>query len=189
MFYCQKSALFILLLTTACTSNQNNNIMTTNTPSAKVIDWQGHRGARGILPENTIPSFIKALEYDIKTLELDVVVSKDKQIIVSHEPWFSEHICTKPNGEPVTEAEAKSLNIYQLTYEEIKTYDCGMRGHVRFAEQQPMKVFKPSFMEMVSNVELHCKKNNRPLPIITWKSKQNRNITMSTPRHQKNSSV
>jgi glycerophosphoryl diester phosphodiesterase len=164
MFYCQKSALFILLLTTACTSNQNNNIMTTNTPSAKVIDWQGHRGARGILPENTIPSFIKALEYDIKTLELDVVVSKDKQIIVSHEPWFSEHICTKPNGEPVTEAEAKSLNIYQLTYEEIKTYDCGMRGHVRFAEQQPMKVFKPSFMEMVSNVELHCKKNNRTLP-------------------------
>jgi glycerophosphoryl diester phosphodiesterase len=167
MHFFQKLLLFFFLSATACTSDQNHNNMSTKTSEQSTtikIDWQGHRGARGLLPENTIPSFIKALEYDIKTLELDVVVSKDKQIIVSHEPWFSEHICTKPNGEPVTEAEAKSLNIYQLTYEEIKTYDCGMRGNVRFEEQQPMKVFKPSFMEMVSNVELYCKQNNRTLP-------------------------
>lgn len=139
------------------TDNKNNT-------TTKEVDYQGHRGARGLLPENTIPSFIKALEYDVKTLELDVAVSKDNQIIVSHEPWFSHHICTKPNGKAVTEEEEKSLKIYEMTYEEIKKYDCGMRGNARFEEQTPMKVFKPSFMEMVSNVELHCKQQNRIAP-------------------------
>ena len=59
-------------------TNKQNNI--------KQIDWQGHRGARGLLPENSIPSFLRALEYEIQTLELDVAVSKDNKIIVTHEP-------------------------------------------------------------------------------------------------------
>lgn len=163
----QKLTLILLLASLGCTSPENTNNMNTNTndkTNTKKIDWQGHRGARGLLPENTIPSFIKALEYDVSTLELDVAVSKDKQVIVSHEPWFGAHICTKPNGEPVTEEEEKSLKIYEMTYEEIKKYDCGSRGNERFEEQVPMKVFKPSFMEMVSNVDLYCKRNNRALP-------------------------
>ena len=134
-------------------------------PVPEGFDWQGHRGARGLLPENTIPAFIKALEFEkVKTLELDVAVSKDRQIIVSHEPWFSEKICLQPDGTPVTEEMAKELKIYEMTYEEIKQYDCGSRGNERFPDQQAMRVSKPSLMDMVSNVELHCEKNKLPRP-------------------------
>jgi len=134
-------------------TNTNTRPMTTN----KNIDWQGHRGARGLMPENTIPAFIEALKY-VRTLELDVCISKDKQVIVSHEPWFSAILTTKPDGQPVTEEEEKDLQIYQMTYEEIKRYDVGSRIHPRFPDQQLTKAHKPSFMEMVSNVELYCEK-------------------------------
>ena len=126
------------------------------------VDWQGHRGARGILPENSIPSFLKALEYPITTLELDVVVSKDKKIIVSHDPIFNHKICDKPDGTPVGEKE--EILLYELTYEEIKAYDCGSRGNERFKEQTPMKVHKPSLADMVKAVEKYCDENNRERP-------------------------
>ena len=159
----------ILLFNFSCEQNVEqtktiNSSMEKKYADKDGFDWQGHRGARGLLPENTIPSFIKALEYDVKTLELDIVVSKDKQIIVSHEPWFNHAICNKPDGTPVKEAEEKDLKIYELTYEEIKAYDCGSRGNERFPDQKPMKVFKPSFMEMVANVDLYCEQNNIPKP-------------------------
>ena len=158
----------ILLLFSCQTENSNSKMDTkkNTTNPTEDYDWQGHRGARGLLPENTIPSFIKALEYNVKTLELDVAVSKDKQIIVTHEPWFNHKICDKPDGTPVTEAEEKSLRIYEMTYEEIKQYDCGSRGNERFPDQKPMKVFKPSFMEMVGNVDLYCQQNNLRKPLF-----------------------
>ncbi|MEM1320849.1 MAG: glycerophosphodiester phosphodiesterase family protein [Bacteroidota bacterium] len=129
----------------------------------KPIDWQGHRGARGILPENTIPAFIKALEY-VTTLELDLAVSQDGRTIVSHEPWMSSHICQPPDGRNVEEAEQMELLIYKMDYETIKQYDCGSRGNERFEEQQKMATYKPSLMDMVSNVELHCEKNSQTRP-------------------------
>ncbi len=132
--------------------------------SSKIFSWQGHRGARGLAPENTIPAFIKALEYNVHTLELDVVVSKDKKIIVSHEPYFSHVISTKPNGEPVTKKEEKTLIVYEMDYKEIKQYDCGIRGHKKFPNQIPEPVYKPSFKDMVKAVDKHCRKNKLPKP-------------------------
>lgn len=131
----------------------------------KAFDWQGHRGCRGLLPENSIPAFLKALEFPaITTLELDLAVSKDHELIISHEPWMSESICTKPDGTPVQKAEAMSLKIMALTYEEIKKYDSGSRGNARFPEQVKMKVHKPSLEDMVAAVREYCKMHDRPLP-------------------------
>jgi glycerophosphoryl diester phosphodiesterase len=128
------------------------------------FDWQGHRGARGLMPENTIPAFVRALQYPVQTLELDVAVSKDSQMIVSHEPFMSAEICSKPDGSPVLPDEAEKLLIYNMTYNEIKQYDCGKRPHPRFPDQQKMAVSKPSLMDMVSNVELYCQNNHRIKP-------------------------
>jgi glycerol-3-phosphate dehydrogenase len=58
------------------------------------IDIQGHRGARGLFPENTITSFIEAVKLGVDTLEMDVVISKDMQVVVSHEAWMNEIFCT-----------------------------------------------------------------------------------------------
>ncbi len=128
------------------------------------FDWQGHRGCRGLLPENSIPAFLKALEYPVTTLELDLAVSKDRQLIISHDPWMHEGICSKPNGDPVTKSEAKQLKLFEMTYEEIMGYDCGSRGNPRFPQQQPMRVFKPGFRDMVEAVKEGALARSRPMP-------------------------
>lgn len=128
------------------------------------FDWQGHRGCRGLMPENSIPAFLKALEFPISTLELDLAVSKDDVLIVSHEPWMSHQICSKPNGSPIDSQEAMKLRIRDLTYDEIKKYDCGSRGNKRFPAQIKMAVHKPSLANVVMEVKTYCEKNNRPLP-------------------------
>ena len=69
------------------------------------IDIQGHRGCRGLLPENALPAFKKAIELGVHTLEMDVVISKDNKVIVSHEPFMSRRICLKPSGEEIPESE------------------------------------------------------------------------------------
>jgi glycerophosphoryl diester phosphodiesterase len=129
------------------------------------FDWQGHRGARGLLPENTIPAFLKALDLGVTTLELDLAVSADSQLIVSHEPWLSHEICSRPDGKPVaSKKEADSLKIWHLTAAEIAQYDCGSRGNKRFAEQQAMATHKPTLTEMVEAVKKYCGEKKRPLP-------------------------
>jgi glycerophosphoryl diester phosphodiesterase len=132
---------------------------------ATTFDWQGHRGARGLMPENTIPAFLKALEYpEVSTIELDLAVSKDQVLIVSHEPWMSHHICSHANGEAVQEKEADSLLLYEMDYQLIQSFDCGSRGNERFPGQQAMKVHKPSLEDAVNAIEAYCQKQNR-LPV------------------------
>lgn len=135
------------------------------TPEKKAFDWQGHRGARGLVPENTISAFIKALEFpDITTLELDVVISKDSMVVVSHEPWMSHTICSKPNGQPVTESEEKKFNIFEMNYSQIKRFDCGSRGNEKFPAQEKIKAYKPLLNDVVYAVERYCQANGRALP-------------------------
>ena len=85
------------------------------------FDLQGHRGARGLKPENTIPAFISALDWGVTTLELDVVITKDKQVLVSHEPYMAPGICFNSKGSSF--ANEKEFNIYQLTYSEVQQFD------------------------------------------------------------------
>lgn len=142
------------------------------------IDWQGHRGCRGLSPENTITAFLEALEYpQISTLELDVVVSADEQIVVSHEAWMNAEIMTSPDGKPLTEELGKSYNLYKMRYDEIKKFDCGKRGHPRFKEQKAKAEYKPLLSEVVEEVKKYCEKHNRPFP--------NFNIELKTEGEEK----
>lgn len=117
------------------------------------LDIEGHRGCRGLMPENTIPAMIKALDIGVTTLEMDASITKDKQVIVSHEPFFNHEISTKPDGTLVTEAEEKNLNVYQMTYEEISKWDVGSRPHPRFPHQAKLKVHKPRLADLIDSVE------------------------------------
>ena len=128
------------------------------------LDRQGHRGTRGLMPENTIPAMKKALDLGVQTLELDVVISKDNQVVVSHDAYMSADITTKPDGTPVTTAEQKSINLYQLTYAQIRTYDVGSRPHPQFAQQQKFRTYKPLLTELIDSVEAYAKVKNLPLP-------------------------
>ena len=119
----------------------------------KGFDWQGHRGCRGLMPENSLPAFLRAIEIpEVVTLELDLAVSKDKQLIVSHEPWFNPAICLQPNGDSIASKDAEKFLIYQYTADEIRGFDCGSLGNTRFPKQEKMKTFKPVFRDLVEQV-------------------------------------
>jgi glycerophosphoryl diester phosphodiesterase len=154
---------FSLIGLAACSAPPTQDDM--DASQAKPFDWQGHRGARGLLPENTVPAFLKALEYpQVKTLELDLAVSQDSQLVVSHEPWMSHHICSHPDGRPVTEAEEDELLIFQMPYDSVRQYDCGSRGNARFPQQQAQPAYKPLLREVVQEAEAFAKQQERALP-------------------------
>jgi len=140
---------------------QNNTMPPKPLPT---FDWQGHRGARGLVPENTVPAFIKALELNMRTLEMDAAISQDGQVIISHEPWFSHEISTTPDGKEVTDEMEKNYLIHQMTTKDLQAFDVGSRGNARFPEQQKMKIHKPTLAEVVAAVNDYCKKNNQEIP-------------------------
>ncbi len=129
----------------------------------EAFDWQGHRGARGLLPENTIPAFIKALELGMTTLELDLAVSADSQLVVSHEPWLSPQICRKADGTPLEGPHAR-WNIFAMPAAALDSFDCGSHGHPAFPTQQPYPATKPLFDSVVFAVRQWCAARHRPLP-------------------------
>jgi len=128
------------------------------------FDRQGHRGCRGLMPENTVAAMKKALDVGVETLELDVVISKDKQVVVSHDTYMASSISSKPDGTPVTAAEEKSINLYQLSYADIKKFDVGTKPHAQFNEQQKMAAYKPLLAELIDSVEAYAKAKKLPLP-------------------------
>ncbi len=124
----------------------------------------GHRGCRGYLPENTIPAFFKAIDMGCHFLEMDVVVTKDKEILVSHEPWLNHEICLAPDGAMLSPENEKNYNLYDMTYAQIKQIDCGSIGHPRFPLQQPMRTYKPSLRDMIDAMEWYTQQHGL-LPI------------------------
>ena len=145
------------------------------------FEIQGHRGSRGLMPENTIPAFKKAIDLGVHTLELDVIISKDKKVVVSHDPFFNPNCTTDPSGKFITK-ENKG-NLYQLTYEEIKKYDVGLRGNKDFPEQQKMTVYKPLLEDMIRESEKYAKaKGVKPLKYNIEIKSEEKEYDISQPK-------
>ena len=117
------------------------------------LDLQGHRGMRGLFPENSILGFLKALELGVNTLELDIVMSGDTQLVVSHEPFISSAICQYPGGRQIPKKTEKELNMYHMTYNEIKVFDCGSLFNNDFLLQEKSRISKPLLTEVLDTVE------------------------------------
>nr|MBK9650089.1 glycerophosphodiester phosphodiesterase [Bacteroidota bacterium] len=129
------------------------------------ITVHGHRGARGYLPENTIESFLLAIDMGATAIEMDVVISADNRVVVPHEPWMHHAICTKPEGTFVGLEEEKSLNLFKMNYNQIAEFDCGKRGNVKFPQQKPLHAQKPLLDDVIIAVENYTRLN-RLNPII-----------------------
>ena len=126
------------------------------------FDLQGHRGARGVYPENDIPGFIYSIDQGVSTLELDLAVTKDQQVILSHEPFMSSTYCLGPDGNQIPDSLERSHNIYQMDYEAVKQYDCGSKPHPGFLDQKKMMAYKPLLTVMIDSVETYLTKKNLP---------------------------
>jgi glycerophosphoryl diester phosphodiesterase len=112
----------------------------------------GHRGCRAYYPENSIIGFQKAIEMGVDGIELDVVVNKDKQLVISHEPYFQSEFCLDGQGQPISKE--NSFNIYEMTQQEIRSFDCGSIGNPKFLEQQAVSVHKPLLKELFDSLDL-----------------------------------
>ena len=102
---------------------------------AMAIDLQGHRGARGLLPENTLPAFERALELGVHTLELDVGVTRDGVVVVHHDRALNPDLARGPEGAWV---KAPAPTIHSLTFEQLRAYDVGrLRPGSEYASRFP----------------------------------------------------
>ncbi len=101
----------------------------------------GHRGCRGIYPENTIEGFKKAIAFGVDGIELDVVVNKNQELVISHESYIDTSYCltNKFNNE--------NLNIYKMSISEIQEIDCGSKFLKEFPKQFKVKEKKPTYKE------------------------------------------
>ncbi|MEJ1236482.1 glycerophosphodiester phosphodiesterase family protein [Chryseolinea sp. T2] len=124
------------------------------------FDIQGHRGARGLMPENSIPAFLTALDSGVTTIELDVVVTEDKKLVLSHEPWIAASICYDSAGGLIAEKDEKKFNIYQMTYDQVRKFDCGSKANEEFPEQQKIQTSKPLLRDVIVAVETRIKSYN-----------------------------
>lgn len=87
----------------------------------------GHRGARARRPENTIPAFEYAISQGVDALEMDMAVTRDDVVVISHDPILQPPVCSGPSGKAV---------IRQLTLAEVRQWDCGAVRNPRFETQQ-----------------------------------------------------
>ena len=108
--------------------------------AAQAFDLQGHRGARGLLPENTLPAFQKALDLGVNTIECDMAITRDGVVVVHHDLWLNPDTTRGPDGQWL---QSRGPAIAELTFAELQRYDVGrLKPGTEYAkgfpDQQPV---------------------------------------------------
>ena len=107
------------------------------TSLAQGFELQGHRGARGLMPENTLPGFATALAIGVTTLELDLAVTRDLQVVVSHNPRIEPELARDADGEWLQQS---GPSIHSMTLQEVKSYDVGrLNPTLKYAQRYPQQ--------------------------------------------------
>jgi glycerophosphoryl diester phosphodiesterase len=105
--------------------------------SAQAFDLQAHRGGRGLAPENTLAAFRQAISLGVTTLEMDLAITKDDVVVVSHDPWLNPDLVRAPNGKWL---EGIGPTIRSLPLSELKLYELGrIKPDSAYARQFPMQ--------------------------------------------------
>lgn len=126
----------------------------------------GHRGTRGLMPENTIPAMEKGIEVGANTVELDVHISKDGQVLVYHDESFNPDYTSMPDGSDIPKDQRKRYTFYQMDYPEIRKFIIGRKDYPAFPQQQRMDCYTPLLGEMIDSVEAFTKSHH--LPDVYW---------------------
>lgn len=140
----------VSVLTTMCASETHQQTAMNSFPG---FYKEGHRGTRGLMPENTIPSMTKAIADGANFIEVDIQVSKDNQVMVSHDPHINRQISLLPNGGEIPEADAQKYVLHQMPYDSIRKFDVGSKYHPDFPQQQKLPAYIPLFGELIDSVE------------------------------------
>lgn len=147
----------LMLILGACQSSQKNTD-TAKPLKLPAFNKEGHRGARGLMPENTIPSMYSAIDHDVNTVEVDIVISKDRKVVISHDVYFHPDFSLTPQGKELDNKEAQLHQLYTMDYDSIRKYDVGLKPHKDFSQQQKLAAYKPLLGELIDSTDAYAKK-------------------------------
>lgn len=122
----------------------------------------GHRGTRGLMPENTIPAFEKGIEVGANTIEFDVHITKDHKVVVYHDDSFTPAYTTMPDGADISASDRKKYTFYQMDYPDIRRFVIGKKYYPAFPHQHLEATYAPLLSEMIDSVERFTARHHYP---------------------------
>ncbi|MES2417699.1 MAG: glycerophosphodiester phosphodiesterase family protein [Bacteroidota bacterium] len=171
------------LLVSSCKTRYNSNAMEQATfPS---FSAEAHRGGRGLMPENTIIAMQNAMTMDhITTLEMDTHITKDNQVVVTHDDYLSPGFMLTPEGKEIPKADAKKYAIFKMDYAELKKFDIGTKINTSFPKQQKVKTYIPLLADLITSVQQEIKAKGKKQLFYNIETKSSENgdgITNPSP--------
>ncbi len=151
----KKYILIALALTLGCKTVNQQNKMEVKFPD---FSAEAHRGGRGLMPENTIVAMLDAMKYDqVTTLEMDTHITKDNEVVVTHDDYLSPGFMLTPEGKEIPKEDAKKYPIYQMDYKLLKTFDIGSKVNAGFKQQKKVKTYIPLLADLIDSVQKEIK--------------------------------
>ena len=123
-----------------------------------VVEVEAHRGGMGLYPEETLPAMLNAVNLGVNTLEMDLCLTQDNRVVLSHDKYFHSRYSTRPDGTPVLLGEPKTW-LWQMPYSEVQKWDVGNRYNPAWPEKHCMPLAKPIARDVIEAVEAWTKEN------------------------------
>lgn len=127
------------------------------------VDVQAHRGGAGLAPENTKTSMKNAMDLGCNTLELDLQISADSLVVVSHDNYFHPRLAIRPDGSPVLKGEEKEY-LFSMPYDSIAKYEVGLRSNDVWPEKLLVHETKPLLKDLIEFCESYAVTHRLSLP-------------------------
>jgi len=134
----------LLLAAAGCASNKN----------AYIVDVQAHRGGMGLYPEESLDAMKNAIDLGVNTLEMDLCITQDRQVVLSHDKFFHYRYATRPDGTAVNK-EDERVYLYSLPYSEILKWDVGQKYNPEWPEKQCVPAVKQLASEVIAAIEAY----------------------------------
>ncbi|MBE9661539.1 glycerophosphodiester phosphodiesterase family protein [Mucilaginibacter myungsuensis] len=149
-----------LALSVSASCSAQKALVKENAPYPK-FDREAHRGGRGLMPENTIAAMKHAIDLGMETIEMDLHITGDGKVIVSHDEYVNPLFSLTPDGAEIPKEDAKKYVLYKMTYAEIAKFDVGSKPYSKFPEQKKMKVSMPLLGDLIDEVQAYLKSTGK----------------------------
>lgn len=163
----QTKLIAVCCLFAACTASRKLTLPD-NYPS---FYKEGHRGTRGLMPENTIPAMNKGVEAGANCIEVDIYLTKDGKVLISHDPYVNVAHSLNWDGTEIPKEDAKKYVWRRMNYEDIRKIDVGSKPYAPYPQQQRVKTYMPLLGELIDSVEAYTTAHNLPKPIYNLELK------------------
>ena len=130
-------------------------------PDFPTFSYEGHRGARGLYPENSIGAMKVAIDLPkVTTLEMDCHITKDKKVVVYHDDYLNPKFVTYTDGKELKGKDIKGT-IYSYSWKELKAFDLGLKGNIDFPEQKKISTSIALLSDLIEQSEAYAKEKRQ----------------------------